>query len=286
MDAASYPIVADFLREIYIPLRMLGKKSGSHKMYRYQVAAFSRLLGRPALLSDLSDTQIARALSLRVAEGAAPATVNDLRAVLCAVANFAWRRGLLDVPPEVPTLPMDEPETTAYSTEQVASILAACADRADWQCLVLLLWFTGLRIGAMLSLRCEDCRLPVVMIRARAQKQKRSQAFILPNDACQAVERIMPPPRELLFCIAPIKRLRATFGQILAAAGLPHGPRDKFARLRRSCAQACHAAGGNATLHLGHSSAAITVRHYLGPQPIDATYLPRPGNGHAADFSI
>ena len=92
MDAASYPIVADFLREIYIPLRMLGKKSGSHKMYRYQVAAFSRLLGRPALLSDLSDTQIARALSLRVAEGAAPATVNDLPAPLSPVWPGCARR--------------------------------------------------------------------------------------------------------------------------------------------------------------------------------------------------
>jgi integrase len=300
----GYPVKAhltltELLRDWYCPLRLFGKSRATLKVYRAAVSRFERFLRRPALVSDLQDRRIVSVLQAESLAGAAPATVQTTRKALVSLGNFAFRKHMLTEAPEVPQVDVDDPDPTAYSPEQIGAILSVAETlpgeyhgirkAAFWRCLILTLWFSGLRISACLSILCADVSLDTarVMVRARAQKSKKSQSFLMPDDWTEATESIFDPNRRLLFAGKPINRLRERFKLILTEAGLPHDSRCLFQKLRRSCAQACRAAGGNATLHMGHSSAAITARHYLGVEPIDARILPTPGNGQAAaDFSI
>ncbi len=64
------------------------------------------------------------------------------------------------------------------------------------------------------------------------------------------------------------------FGKILDDAGLPSDRRSKFHKIRRTVATYYEAAGGNATVLLGHSSRKITEayidqRFVKTPQPCD-----------------
>lgn len=279
-------LLSDFLREVYIPIKLLGKSRNSVKTYANAVSAFRRSIGRPPMLGDLNDHCIATALSAIGNHGAAPATVNGIRGCLQAIGSYAAKKRFLDEAPSVPKVPEDEPETTAYTPQELAIILRVAMAETGfykgvlwsdfWRCLILLLWFTGVRISAMLGLRFSevDFAQGKVTIRGRYQKNKRTQTFILRPEVMEAIRAIAAPPRERVFCGAPVNRLRSAFSLILRQAGLSAGPRDKFHRVRRSFGQQIDAAGGDACRYLGHSSRAITERSYTGVKPLDCRILP------------
>lgn len=121
---ATLPL-AEYFFGWYQPCRLFGRSTGTTKNYRSTIARFSRTLCRPASVSDLSDRRIALSLQALASTGAAPATLEATRRILCALGNFAWKKKLLDEPPMVPSVPFETPEATAYSTEEVGRILAA-----------------------------------------------------------------------------------------------------------------------------------------------------------------
>jgi hypothetical protein len=75
--------------------------------------------------------------------------------------------------------------------------------------------------------------------------------------------------------------LFSRFRLILKAAGLPHGRRDLFHKVRRTTATLCeiHVGPGSATKQLGHSSARVTEK-YIDPAQLPETditaKIPRP----------
>jgi integrase len=56
------------------------------------------------------------------------------------------------------------------------------------------------------------------------------------------------------------------YSAVLKAAHLPSGRLDKFHRIRKSVASHFEAAGGNATLLLGHTTRSTTVTSYIDPR--------------------
>ncbi len=88
----------------------------------------------------------------------------------------------------------------------------------------------------------------------------------LPPDACTLLKCLQRKSDDL---VLPWHLTQPSlfdhFGMILKRAGLPHGRRDKFQRLRRMVASFLTAAGGNASLCLGPSSQQITQQNYLDP---------------------
>jgi len=153
--------------------------------------------------------------------------------------------------------------------------------RVWWRALLMVLWSSGERIGALLSIGWEHVDLEGgwITIPAELRKgRKRDMAY-----------RLWPEAVELLKCLPRRKKvfdwpydptyIFAKFGEILRVAGLPHGRKDKFHRIRRTVASHFEAAGGNATNLLGHSDRATTMC-YLDPkvvkQPQAADLLWRP----------
>jgi integrase len=64
-----------------------------------------------------------------------------------------------------------------------------------------------------------------------------------------------------------MRKLRQSYRQILEAAGLPHGSKDLFHKLRRTSGTYLARATDELTaqLHLGHSHVSVTRRSYIDP---------------------
>ncbi len=271
---------------------------GSSPHYRYRFLTLLRLLGeflgRPAQLEDLSDETILDYMAHVVQLGRSAATANTHRKQLIALANFAARKKLIDQFPDVPKLQEMKRAATSWTVDQVTLILRACRDRrgtvgelraADfWTALVLTVYDTGTRIGALLRtpLECLDRSVGVLTVPAEVQKTKQDQRFLLHADTLAALDRILTDKRALLF---PWHRSRATlwdhFKWILKLAGLPSGSRDKFHRLRRTSATLAElsAGPGAATIHLGHRDKSVTELYLdqtMLPARQIAQLLPRP----------
>jgi integrase len=185
----------------------------------------------------------------------------------------------------------------AWTMEEMGLILAACAAtpgmvgeipaRMFWTALILLLFDTGLRLRAALSIERSNLDLATgwLCIAAETQKQKTEQRFQVSVQTTDAILAIWSPPRRLLFPWTRTgRRVRiwVCLGNILKRAGLPSGRRDKFHKFRRTTASHIAAAAGidAASRQLGHSATDVTLR-YIDPRiaraHIDgAAWLPRP----------
>lgn len=287
-------LLADYYHEIYHPLRLRGRSQNTDRLYRSSIAAYSRSLGRAATLDDLDDILVARHLEALQNAGKSPATVEKERCQILAVWRHAHRRGLVSRWPDVPPAPVPLPIPLAWQQDELSRILAAadqtrgsyCGVPAGrwWVALILIIWDTAERIGAVMQARWEWYSPPWLLLPASTRKGGcQPRQFLLGSDTQSVLLKIREPERDLLFphpwCRSDIFR---RFGAILKRAGLPAGSRDKFHRLRRSAASWYEAAGGDATELLGHSNRK-TTRRYLDPrvvrQPQPCELLFRIGQG-------
>lgn len=275
-------------------LRHLGCAPRTWQQYEATLRRFDRYLLRPATVADLTEDTVVGFLS-QVAQTDSPATVATKRAHLLALWQWAARRHLTAEWPDLPAVRPPRRIPTAWSMEQLRSLLVACRGASGlvsgipaslfWQALVLLLFDTGLRATAAWALRRAEVDLGerTVYVRAETQKQKADQLVRFSPQTGTALSEIWEPPRLLLFPWDRSQRMRyIEYDRLLQRAGLPHGPRDKFQRIRRTTAtlgqQYGRAAGFDPSRQLGHSSPEITRRHYLAPtiEVQAADVLPRP----------
>jgi len=311
MGAHPAPLtVREFFEEAYRPFRLAGKADTTVDAYR---AALNHLTngGPDPALVDCDAAAIAGCCARLIDAGRSPATADKTRRHLAAILNYAATLGKIDAAPKTDRIDQPKKIPEAWTVEQVAAILDAAKKQPGkiagipaplwWSGLLLVLYDTGLRIGAALALRWEDYRTaprPHVIARHETQKQKADQLLDLADETVAAlnslaqhlafanVADIPPAARD---CVFPWPHdqgrpnwptLTRRFRKILAAAGLPAGRRDLFHRLRRTTASYLAAAGANAQHRLGHSSATVTAA-YLDPRItglVDgAAKLPRPG---------
>lgn len=287
----------DFFRNWYRPRRLLGCSESTVRQYGILFGHLERHLGRSPLLDDLTEDTIATFLGWLAQEHLyflrprrKPRTVNKARDQLLALARYASLKGLLHEVPDVRPLPEYYDSPTAYTIKQLEVLLAACRGFPGtyvripagryWVAVVLVLYDTGLRIGPVWKLRCEqvDRDQGVVHVLPENQKHRVGQRLKLHVDTVKAINRIWLPDRELLFPWEAHWTTRYNhYRAILRQAGLPLGRMNMFHRLRRTTATLMSAAGGDATMQLGHSSDAVTRRHYLAHQWTQAVeLLPRP----------
>lgn len=283
---------------LYLSLRLAGSSDHCRYQYRLNIARFGRWLGRDALVGDFSDDNLAAFTGSLLTDGKSPSTANKVGAQLRALWEFAARRGFTTIYPTWRKRPEYKRCPTAWSRAQLSALFAAVAsvtgEIADapaaiwWGCLMAVLWDTGLRIGAAMSLEWSDLDRETgeLTVRAETQKDKEDQRFKLHRDTIAALGHLGGAKEGRVFrwdmCY---QSLWYRYGKILKAAGLPHGRRDKFHRIRRSVASWFEAAGGNATDLLGHSDRRVTMR-YLDPavigKPQASDILFRPGDGRPA----
>lgn len=266
----------ELLHDAYAPLRALSDKSV--KNYESTLKAFGLFLGREPTLDDLDELTVARYLSHRGKERAIATAAKD-RAQLRALHEFAARRKLCDHWPQYPPVRVPERVPQAWLSSEMQRLLDAARGETRavgdipgnlfWPALILLAYDSAERATALLSLRWRDVRGRHVCFVAETRKGGRRDVLReIGEDTADALEEIrmgrggddlvFPWPQSYTYVW---RRLDG----ILKRAGLPHGRRDKFHKIRRTTASFYAAAGGSAQMLLDHSSPAVT-RKYLDPR--------------------
>ena len=269
-------LLTDVLNGLYTPLRSLSEKSAYN--YTCTIRAFRDFIGHEPTLDDLTELQVARFLSHRAKERAVATAAKD-RAQLRALHEWSARRKLCDHWPQYPPIRVPERVPQAwFSTEMQRLLDAAGKERTTicgisgglwWQALLLLAYDTAERCAALVSLHWRDVQGRHVLFVAETRKGNRRDVIReIGEDTQAALEAIRGNrgPDDLVF---PWPRTRSylwgRLGIILRRAGLPHGRRDKFHRIRRTTASYYAAAGGSAQALLDHADPA-TTRKYLDPR--------------------
>jgi len=300
-----------FFREVYRPQRMTGATDGAVGQVRFVISRFAKYLGRPPLLSDLTDETVSGFMQSILDSGLSRVTANHSRGYVLALWRYAYRvykkqtgrKRLVREAPDVPKLREHRRLPVAWTIEQMQRLLTAAAETGGsidsipaglwWTALLLTMYDTGIRRGAAFAIqRCDvDLDTGWLTVPAENQKQKVEQRFKVSGQTSDALRRIWEPPRRLLFPW-PSQKTNAAWTKltgILIRAELPHGPRDKYHKIRRTTASHIAKAAGVsvASAVLGHSDVEVTKR-YIDPtiagSSVNATaYLPRlnfaAGNG-------
>lgn len=280
-----------FFRDVYKPLRLLGKSQRTVTLYEYSIRLYSRTLGRDATLDDFNDIAISKHLQVLIDEGRSPHGVNKERSQLVAMWNFAAKKRMVEEFPTVPILlaPVETPQ--AWTRDQLSALFDCCKKQrgkicgldtaAWWFAIHCVLWDSGERIGAILKVRWSDLEIDWLKIRASYRKGKRRDQIVRLHE--KTVEALDPLRRDdgLIFPWDKSETyLYRVYNRILKQAGLPTDKCSKFHRMRKSFASHLHAIGGDATAGCGHSSDAVTRKSYLDPriaakeQPCDLLFRP------------
>ena len=275
-----------FFFKHYKPKRLLGKSANTTRLYEVGFRKLSRFLGRPALLSDLNDDTVSSYLAAE-ADYNSMSTVAKEFCQLMAIWRFAVRRQFLTTWPELVKPEPSHAIPDAWTREELASLFKAIAalggdyngipESLWWEGLVRTILDTGERIGALLQTKWDDLQGEWLTVPATSRKGKLSgKVFKLSERTQEVLQRMRPESKEPLIFpwFAVYTSLWDKFGKILDDAGLPSGRRSKFHKIRRTVATYYEAAGGNATVLLGHSSRKITEayidqRFVKTPQPCD-----------------
>lgn len=264
------------LAEIYCECRLLA--DGSVDQVAVAVGHWDRFF-RGRSVEGLCSLDYVR-FSAHLRQSLGPATANKTRAHLLAVLRWGASVGLIDCDPAWEAWKKSkEPRKAplAFTQEEFRDVLSAakawpgwiCGVSASdwWESLLLSIWYSGARIGAVLAVQWKDVLFdrPGFYVRAEHQKQFADQFFVVGEDCLAALERARQPEREVVWPW-PHRReaLYRRFRKILSLAGVqaPAGAGSLFHRIRRSTASYVRAAGGDATAQLGHSCSSVTQRYY------------------------
>jgi integrase len=269
--------LTSILRDFYAPLRSLSDKSVTN--YGCTILALQKFLGHEPTLADLGDELVvARFLRWRCQERAVATAAKD-RAQLRALHEFSARRKLCDHWPQYPPVVVPDRVPEAWFSSEMQRLLDAAGQEKTvldgipgglwWRALLLLAYDTAERASALTSLLWRNVRGNSVLFVAEDRKGRRRDVLRqVGEDTFAALEAIRGDrgPDDLVFPWPLTKTyLWKRLEIILKRAGLPHGRRDKFHRVRRTTASYVAAAGGSAQQLLDHADPA-TTRKYLDPR--------------------
>ena len=252
---------------------------------------FQRFLSRTGKAADLTDANLRAFSRSRRGAGKSLATIDGELSKLMALAKYAAQRGLVPMPLlRVPKSPACVP--VAFLRYQIRRLWRAAYRSTTaiggvpgciyWPALLDVLWDSGERIRAIYSLSRTDIDLCGRWITFRNRKGqgrpmvKRIRRVTAKNLRRLLQSHVMPEP----FAVACMGTIYNQYHTLLADAGLPTDRHSKFHCLRKSHASYLHLAGGDSRASLGHSSDAVTVRHYFdarivaGRQPIQLLFNP------------
>lgn len=267
-----------FLTTVYVPLKLRGRSPESVRLLRHAINQFSKFLGRTATLDDFEDLVVSQFLAKR-AERLAPESVARERSGLIALWNLAQARGLVRLRPCVAPELVPEKTPRALTEEELQRVFDVASRLTGWvgpvpanvffPTLIAVLFYSGERITATLSIPREKYRRPWLIVPPHTRKGKRKErVYELPPWVCDMVERLLAYHHAptIFFWGCSMTALRKRWKTITRRAGLGDSREVQFHVMRKSTASHLEAAGGDATGYLGHSSDAVTRRNYLDPR--------------------
>jgi integrase len=259
--------------------------------YRYAIRSLERFLGRVPRVPDLSEGITLRFLGRRLGEAAGWTCKREVGS-LSLLWRFAWKRKLTDLDPrdaDIPPVRLRQEPPIALTVQQVEAILDSCRfERSNirgteilksawWRALVLVLYWSGARIGAIIDANRDDLdeRTGWLHLRAESAKTGAGQWCQLPLDVVRSI-----PGADFLFPWPYGRRqLFAALKRIVVRAGLPASREYRFHAFRRTAATLATAESSLdvARRALGHTRESMTLR-YIDPrvssQPL-LTVLPK-----------
>jgi integrase len=261
------------------------------RRYGTTVSGFTRWLGRPVTLADLTPDNFGRWIRHRrdVDRVAAGTVRGDAEKLLVLWRWWAERAG---VPlPRVVLPPPADNEPTTWTRGELARLeQAAGACRWNvgrvpgaiyWPAILGVCLDTAERIAAVHALATPDLDLDrrVVTYRAITRKGQRGSITrpVSPQTAA-AVARLLAVRPVDPFAPVAAASLYGPLRRLVLEAGLPYGRTRAFHALRRYHATSVHRQGGDATAALGHRDERTTRRHYLDRSQLPVV-LPERGRG-------
>jgi len=277
----------------FLPRKTVRWSKNTERLHRVALRHLERFLARPPALADLNDDTLSSFLSWRLQSVSCMTANRDVEKLL-TLWRFAAKRNDVAKFPTVEFAIEPKRVPRAWSRDDLKKLFAAIdsldgyvgkvPSRKWWRCLLLCLFDTGERIGAILGLEWQDVDLERQWIVCRAEHRKgrkSDRSYKLAVDTVAELGPISKSHGKVFDWPLDKTLLWKYYGRILVSAGLPDDRRSKFHRIRRSTASHAKAAGADPQQLLDHVSRATTLL-YLDPticQEASAIdYLFRPGN--------
>lgn len=265
------------LLERYLTTNLRIRSPETSRLLVISVKHLATFLGRPPELSDFSDDVIAGYVQHRRALGRAESTIERETAKLFTLWTYAARLGLAPWPTLI--LPRAKKQLPVAFTQQEVRALFRAAVRYErpiagvpgniyMPALLAITFDTAERIRAVWDLERGDVNPRSRWVTYRCRKGSREDITRQFRRSTAFYIRRLFKESDAKRPFAPVHRTTLYYhlDRLLEAAGLPCDRRHKFHCLRRSHASHLHAAGGDATGSLGHSSDQITRVYYLDPK--------------------
>jgi len=290
----------DFLQTLYCeryePLKLRSRRPNTKRLYRYSLRAFNQHLGRAAKLSDLTNDTLSTFAAWRLDAGVGKKSVNRDLFNLLALWRWLHIKGYVknwpDVAMETPPIRVpiallrDEVDRMMEAIAAEDMPVGELAAPVFWRALMLVIWDTGERIGAVMAITWDRVDLDAGWVRFNAESRKgATEDNLLPIaiDTREALAELRGRSRRREGLVYPWPYsgtyIYHRLGRIMRRAGLPDNRQYKFHVVRKSVASHYEAAGGNATDLLKHSSRKVTMA-YLDPRickpvaPMDLLFRP------------
>lgn len=265
--------VEEILRT-YLARNLRIESDKTRSLYRYVVADFAESLNREPTAADFTDDNLAAFIQHRRQLGRSPHTIDREADRLLTLWRCAAQERLCPWP-RIKLKSHAPPIPEAWLRPEVESLFAA-AGRYPTPIkgvpgglfllgLLGVFWDTGERLTPVLDLARTDVDLSARIVRLRGRKAgARDMVREISRATADDVRRLLAAHNGAgVFAGSSRATVYYHLPKLLTIAGLPVDRRSKFHRLRRSHASHLHAAGGDATASLGHSSDAVTRASYL-----------------------
>lgn len=288
-----------YLEQKYLASTLTVSESAADQ-YRIAIRQLNRYCKQPVKLSDLSSSLVIQFMKWLKSLGRSERTANNKRqAILTLWRHAADINKLIPGPPRIPKLEEPKRIVQAWTVDQLAELLCAAEhaepicgqsgpwDKRHWRALILTIYDTSHRIGALLDATRDavDFASGSILLRAEWTKQKADTWHALHADTLGAIAG-MPSSKSPLLFPFPLRRraIWPAFRAILKAAKLRATRKDLFHKLRRTSFTYVFALlGEQAALeqagHATNMTASYLDRQLLKtlekrPSPVDV--LPRP----------
>lgn len=291
-DIGPGMFLADFVG-VYVTQRNkerpIGKDLGVRSRQNLDdvAAGFSKAIGRPARVIDLTADRINSHLAKLTVDGKSPYTVKSRRTGLMMLLRRAIRMRLINNvdPHDVRSVFCPRLNNDGYDVEQMRRLVAVASQlkgvnprtkiprKIYWPAALRVLWDLGLRSGDILRLKVEHFKATGV-IWAREQKTgKHRWRPLHPSTTAMLVECIaVDPDRERIFPGLSSRAFWRAFREVARAANL--GGTSKYIR-RGAASEVDREHPGMGARFLNHSDPQIFEEHYrVGRIAIDSKLMP------------
>lgn len=281
-------LLSDYLQE-YLLERDVAASTSCH--LATTIRKFGDYLGRPALLSDLSDSTVNAYLAAMLG-GYTPRSIRSRRVDLLALWRSAYESGYVEHGPrKVRRIKVPDKIPSTWSPVELGELAQAAAGESFdvywpngvhagqfWGAFIRFVYDTGLRLSDTLQLqKCHISPAGVVGL-VQCKTGRRHYARIRPATLAAVNQLAEVDGRAFAF---PFSRAQfwVHWRRLLEAAGLPYGKYDNGPhKLRRTSATelARVAPVEVVSQFLGHSpnSGGLAKKHYLGVRAFESLPMP------------